>query len=135
MTIWTRKRGRSDIPRLPRRQPAIGAYANEHGHHDLAREALTRAAGHGSPGAGRLYAAASFLVFSQDEVDRARDLLGQTEAAGDGRLFTSVVEAALADHNEGAADSRRVAEVLAGARQHLGGEGWWPVSSWSGGSR
>jgi tetratricopeptide (TPR) repeat protein len=100
-----------------RLEAALGAYANEHSHHDLAREALTRAAGHGAPGAGRLYAAASFLALSQGKIDQARDLLSQAEAAGDGRLFTSVVRAALADHDEGAASSPRVAEVLASASQ------------------
>ncbi len=104
-------------------EAAIGAYANEHGHHDLAREALTRAAEHGSLGAGRLYAAASFLAFSQGEVDQARELLIRAEAAGDGKLFTSVVEAALADHDQGAADSPRVAEALASAsREELASE-------------
>ncbi len=43
-------------------EAAIGAYANEHGHQDLALDAFTRAAEYGSEGAGRLYGAAAMLA-------------------------------------------------------------------------
>lgn len=105
-------------------EAAIGAYANEHGHHDLALEAFTQAAGYGSAEAGRLYCVAALLALGQGDAARTRELLRCAEDLGYEGLFPAVVRAALADFEQGdAVDSPRVAGVLSGAsRDELAAE-------------
>jgi Domain of unknown function (DUF4365) len=105
-------------------EAAIGAYANEHGHQDLALEALVRAAEYDSPGAGRLYGAAAMLALGQGDALRAAALAQTAEDAGYEGLFLSVARAAIADHEKDAdAESPAVAEVLANAsREDLAAE-------------
>lgn len=99
-------------------EAAIGAYANEHGHQDVALEAFSQAAGYGSPEAGRLYAVAAVLALGQGDAERATALVRSAEDAGHEGLFMSVARAAVADHEQGAdLDVPAVAEVLAHASQ------------------
>ena len=99
-------------------EAAIGAYANEHGHHSLALEALAQAAEYDSPDAGRFYGAAAMLALGQGDVPRAAALVQRAEDAGHEGLFLSVTRAAIADHENGADnDSPAVADVLAQASQ------------------
>ncbi len=105
-------------------EAAIGAYANEHGHQDLALEAFSRAAEYGSPEAGRLYGAAVMLALGQGEAAGAAALAQSAEESGHDGLFLSVARAAIADHDQGVdLDSPAVAEVLANAsREDLAAE-------------
>jgi tetratricopeptide (TPR) repeat protein len=97
-------------------EAAIGAYANEHGHQDLALEAFWRAAEYGSPEAGRLYAVAAVLALGQGDAERAAALVRCAEDRGRQGLFLAVARAAHADQEQGAdTDSPAVAEVLARA--------------------
>jgi tetratricopeptide (TPR) repeat protein len=97
-------------------EAAIGAYANEHGHQDLALEAFCRAAEYGSEEAGRLYGVAAVLALGQGDFERAAALVRSADDAGRQGLYLSVARAALADHEQGAdVDSPGVAEVLAHA--------------------
>jgi tetratricopeptide (TPR) repeat protein len=97
-------------------EAAIGAYANEHGHQDLALQAFSRAAEHRSTDAGRLYCVAALLALGQGESAQARDLLRRAGELGYEGLFMSVAVAALADHDQGNdADSPQVAAVLSSA--------------------
>jgi tetratricopeptide (TPR) repeat protein len=97
-------------------EAAIGAYANEYGHPDLALQAFSRAAGYGSPDAGRLYTVAALLALGQGDAERAAMLVRRAEDLGYPGLFLAVARAALADHERGAdIDSPAVAEVLASA--------------------
>ena len=98
-------------------EAALGAYANEHGHQDLALEAFTRAADYGSADAGQLASIAALLALGLDDAPRARDLLRHAEQRGGGGLLTLVAQAALADHADGSAESSRVDEVLSRASQ------------------
>jgi tetratricopeptide (TPR) repeat protein len=97
-------------------EAAIGAYANEHGHHDLALDAFRQAAGYGSADAGRLYCVAALLALGQGDAAQAAELLDRAGDLGHEGLFISVARAALVDHEQGAgADSPRVAEILSEA--------------------
>ncbi len=105
-------------------EAAIGAYANEHGHQDLALLAFERAAEYESGEAGRLYSVAALLALGQCDAARARDLLRRGSELMSGGLFLSVAHAALADHDSGdEAESPRVAGVLSEAsREELAAE-------------
>jgi hypothetical protein len=97
-------------------EAAIGAYANEHDHHDLALEAFSLRAGYGSAESARLYATAALLALGQGDAAQARELVRCAEERGDEGLFLSVARAAVADHEEGAeVESLRVAEILSTA--------------------
>jgi tetratricopeptide (TPR) repeat protein len=107
---------------LPRGQgmfeAAIGCYATEHRHPDLALEAFSRAAEYGSPEAGRLYGVAAVFALGQGDAERAAALVRSADDAGHEGLYLSVARAALADHEQGAdIDSPAVAAVLANASQ------------------
>jgi hypothetical protein len=56
-------------------EAAVGAYANEHGHHDQVLEAFRRPAGYGSAESARLYATAALLALSQDDAVQASELV------------------------------------------------------------
>lgn len=100
------------------RPSAIGAYANEHGHRDVALNAFERAADYGSDEAGRLYGVAMVLAIGQGDPQRAAALARRSEEAGCDGLLLSVARAALADHDQGPdVESPHVAEVLAGASE------------------
>ena len=104
-------------------EAAIGAYANEHGHSDLAIAAFTRAAEYGSEDAGRLYAVAALLALGRADTRLARELLRRPECLVSDGLFLSVARAALADHEHNDVDSLQVAAVLSGAsREDLDAE-------------
>jgi hypothetical protein len=123
-------------------EAAIGAYANEHGHRDVALNAFERAAEYGSDETGRLYGVAMVLAIGQGDPQRAAALARRSGKAGCGGLLLSVARAALADHEQGQdIESPHVAEVLAGASAAeqaaepnlmvlLGGlaasRAWWP---------
>jgi tetratricopeptide (TPR) repeat protein len=97
-------------------EAAIGAYANEHGHQDLALQAFERAAECGSADAGRLYGVAAVLALGQSEAARSRNLIRRAGELGYEGLLISVARAALEDHDQGNdADSLHVAAVLSGA--------------------
>ena len=97
-------------------EAAIGAYANEHDHHDLALEAFTRAAGYESADAGRLHTVAAVLALGQGDAGQAEHLVRLAEEHGDDGLLLSVARAALVDHQDGAdVEAPRVAEILSTA--------------------
>jgi len=105
-------------------EAAIGAYANEHGHQDLALQAFVRAAEYGSSDSRRQFCVAALLALGRGGATEARELLrraGELEYAG---LFASVARAALADHDQGYdADSPQVSAALSGAsREELAAE-------------
>ncbi|MGH3304536.1 MAG: hypothetical protein ACRDOK_23215, partial [Streptosporangiaceae bacterium] len=105
-------------------EAAIAAYANEHGHQDLALQAFARAAEYGSPDAGRQYCVAALLALGLGDAAEARELLRRAGELGYEELFASVTRAALADHDQGDdADSPLSSAVLSGAsREDLAAE-------------
>jgi tetratricopeptide (TPR) repeat protein len=74
-------------------ESALGAYANEHGHQDLALEAFVRAAGRASSDAARLLSVAALLAILSGDRDRAADLVGKADAAGGESLLLSIARA------------------------------------------
>jgi tetratricopeptide (TPR) repeat protein len=105
-------------------EAAIGAYANEHGHQDLALDAFSRAAEYGGQDAGKLYALAAVLALGQGDAERAAALVRSADGSGHQGLFVAVAHAMLADHEQGAdMDSPAVRSVLEHAsREDLAGE-------------
>lgn len=98
-------------------EAALGAFANEHGHHDLALEAFSRAADYESADTAHLASIAAILALGQGNADRAQTLLRHAEERGGSGLITRVAQAALADHEDGPAESSQVNEVLSRASQ------------------
>lgn len=76
-------------------EAALGAYANEHGHQDLALEAFVTAADRGSSDSGRLYGIAALLASTAGDRRRALDLLERADAIGGESLLLSVARAYL----------------------------------------
>lgn len=77
-------------------ETAIGAYANDHGHPEIARQAFERAAGYNRADRDRLLSIAALLAVGRDDIQGAEADLAQV-AAADG-LFPRLVQAAIADH-------------------------------------
>ncbi len=108
-------------------EAAIGAYANEHRHQDLALEAFTRAAEYGSPEAGRLSAVSALLALSRGDAIRAAALIQSAEDRRHQGLFLAVARAALAGHEQGLERQSRSVTIVsrscrAGSAQLYGSE-------------
>jgi tetratricopeptide (TPR) repeat protein len=93
-------------------EAAIGAYANDHGHPDIARQAFERAAAYDRADRDRLLSIAALLAVGQDDVQGAEADLAQVAAADS--LFPRLVQAAIADqaHPAGAADNSELNQVI-----------------------
>lgn len=94
-------------------EAALGAYANDHGHRDLARQAFIRAAEHGAADSGRLYAVAALMAAADNQMDHARSLYERASDADASDLLSAVAHAVVTSSDEerdGAID-----EVLAAA--------------------
>jgi tetratricopeptide (TPR) repeat protein len=77
-------------------EAAIGAYANDHGHPEVARRALERAAAYDRPDRDRLLSIAAMMAVGQDDAEGAEaDLAKVADAEG---LFPRLARAAIADH-------------------------------------
>jgi hypothetical protein len=77
-------------------EAAIGTYANDHGHPEIARQAFERAAAYDRADQDRLLSIAALMAVGQDDVQGAEADLAQV-AAADG-LFPRLAQAAIADH-------------------------------------
>jgi tetratricopeptide (TPR) repeat protein len=77
-------------------EAAIGAYANDHGHPEIARQAFERAAAYDRADRDRLLSIAALLAVGQDDVQGAEADLAQVAAAD--ALFSRLAQAAIADH-------------------------------------
>lgn len=76
-------------------EAALAAYASEHGHPDLATQALVQAADQISTRRGRLYAMAAMSAAQTDDNAPAQQLLEQAEAIGDAPLLVAGSQLAL----------------------------------------
>jgi hypothetical protein len=96
-------------------EAAIGAYANDHGHPDIARQAFERAAAYDRTDRDRLLSIAALLAVGQDDVQGAEADLAQV-AAADG-LFPRLARAATGDHARpaSASDASELNQVIQGA--------------------
>ena len=77
-------------------EAAIGTFANDHGHPEIARQAFERAAAYDRADRDRLLSIAALMAVGQDDVQGAEADLAQV-AAADG-LFPRLAQAAIADH-------------------------------------
>lgn len=77
-------------------EAAIGAYANDHGHRDVARRAFELAAAYDRPHRGRLLSIAALLAVAGEDLEGAEaDLARIPDPDG---LFPRLGRAAIADH-------------------------------------
>lgn len=77
-------------------EAAIGAYANDHGHRDVARRAFELAAAYDRPDRGRLLSIAALLAVAGEDLEGAEaDLARIPDPDG---LFPRLGRAAIADH-------------------------------------
>jgi len=80
-------------------EAAIGAYANDHGHPDIALRALERAAEYDRADRDRLLSIAALMAVGQGDADGAEADLAKT--ADPGGVFPRLARAAIADHAAG----------------------------------
>jgi hypothetical protein len=93
-------------------EAAIGAYANDHGHRELARHAFELAAAYDRPDRDRLLSVAAMLAIAGNDAAGAEaDLAQVTDADG---LFPRLAWAAIADHAraDSATQASRMNQVL-----------------------
>jgi tetratricopeptide (TPR) repeat protein len=93
-------------------EAAIGAYANDHGHRDVARRAFELAAAYDRPDRGRLLSIAALLAVAEEDLEGAEaDLARIPDPDG---LFPRLGRAAIADHArpDGAADGGEMNQLL-----------------------
>ena len=93
-------------------EAAIGAYANDHGHRDIARRAFELAAAYDRPDRGRLLSIAALLAVAGDDLEGAEaDLARIPDPDG---LFPRLGRAAIADHArpDGAAEGGEMNQLL-----------------------
>lgn len=76
-------------------EAAIGAYANDHGHREIARRAFELAAAYDRPDRDRLLSIAALLAIAQDDAEGAEADLAQVTSAGG--LFPRLARAAITD--------------------------------------
>ena len=76
-------------------EAAIGAYANDHGHREIARRAFELAAAYDRPDRDRLLSIAALLAVAQDDAEGAEADLAQVTSAGG--LFPRLARAAITD--------------------------------------
>lgn len=93
-------------------EAAIGAYANDYGHREIARRAIELAAAYDRPDRDRLLSIAALLAVAQDDPEGAEADIAQVTSA-DG-LFPRLARAAITDHArpDGAADASQVNQVV-----------------------
>src|SRR5258706_9280532 len=102
---------------------AIGSYASDHGHPDIARSAFERAATYDRADRDRLLSIAALLAASQDDLQGAEANLAQTADADS--LFPRLARAAISDHAgpAGASESSEARQLLQDAEPtELAGE-------------
>ena len=93
-------------------EAAIGAYANDHGHREIARRAFELAAAYDRPDRDRLLSIAALLAVARDDAEGAAADLAQVTCAGG--LFPRLARAAITDHVRpgGAAEASQVNQVV-----------------------
>ena len=93
-------------------EATIGAYANDHGHREIARHAFELAAAYDRPDRDRLLSIAALLAVAQDDAEGAEADLAQVSCAGG--LFPRLARAAITDHArpDGAAAPSQVNQVV-----------------------
>ncbi len=79
-------------------EAAIGAYANDHGHRDVARRAFELAAAYDRPDRGRLLSIAALLAVAGGDLEEAEADLAQVPDPDPDSLFPRLGRAAIADH-------------------------------------
>jgi len=103
-------------------EAAIGAYANDYGFREIARQAFELAAGYDRPDRDRLLSIAALLAVGQDDISAAAaDFAALHDPGG---LFPRLARAAIADHEHaGTGDASKVHQAVQDAEAaELAGE-------------